>query len=110
MKVQSPRWEDPLQKEIATHPSILSWKIPSTEGPGGLQSMGFPRQQCWIGLLFPSAGDLPNPGIKPVSPPFPALPADSLSLSHLGSQPTLHPFKNVPVLPLRMYYYQLGEL
>ena len=28
-------------------------------------SMGFPRQECWSGLPFPSPGDLPNPGIKP---------------------------------------------
>ena len=31
---------DPLEKEMATHPSILAWKIPWTEEPGGLQSMG----------------------------------------------------------------------
>ena len=31
--------EDPLEKEMATHSSILAWKIPWTEGPGGLQSM-----------------------------------------------------------------------
>ena len=30
--------------------------------------MGFPRQEYWIGLPFPSPGDLPNPGIKPASP------------------------------------------
>ena len=30
--------------------------------------MGFPRQEYWSELLFPSPGDLPNPGIKPVSP------------------------------------------
>ena len=33
-------WEYPLEKEIATHSSILAWKIPWTEEPGGLQSMG----------------------------------------------------------------------
>ena len=32
-----------------------------------LLSMGFPRQECWSGLPFPSPGDLPNPGIQPVS-------------------------------------------
>ena len=83
---------------------------PWTVAPQAPLSVEFPRQQCWVGLLFPSPGDLPSPGIKPVSPPFPALLADSLSLSHLGSQTTLYPFKNVPVLPLGMYYYQLGEL
>ena len=32
-------WEDPLEKEMATHSSILAWEIPWTEEPGGLQSM-----------------------------------------------------------------------
>ena len=35
-----PGWEDPLEKEIATHPSILTCEIPWTENPGRLQSMG----------------------------------------------------------------------
>ena len=39
-QVQSMGWEDPLEKEIATHSSILAWRIPWTEEPGGLQSMG----------------------------------------------------------------------
>ena len=33
-------WEDPLEKEMATYSSILTWRIPWTEEPGGLQSMG----------------------------------------------------------------------
>ena len=33
-------WEDPLEKEMATHSSILAWEIPWTEEPGGLQSTG----------------------------------------------------------------------
>ena len=38
--VQSLGWEDPLEKEMATHSSTLAWKIPWTEEPGRLQSMG----------------------------------------------------------------------
>ena len=38
--VQSLGWEDPLEKEMATQSNILAWKIPWTEEPGGLQSMG----------------------------------------------------------------------
>ena len=38
-RVQSLGLEDPLEKEMATHSSILAWKIPWTEKPGGLQSM-----------------------------------------------------------------------
>ena len=41
--VQSLGWEDPLQKEMATHSSTLAWKIPWTEEPGRLQSMGSQR-------------------------------------------------------------------
>ena len=36
-------------------------------------SVGFPRQEYWSGLLFPSLGDVPKPGIEPVSPVCPAL-------------------------------------
>ena len=36
-------WEDPLEKEMATHSSLLAWKIPWTEEPGGLQAMGSQR-------------------------------------------------------------------
>ena len=39
-QVQSLDQEDPLEEEMATHSSILAWKIPRTEEPGGLQSMG----------------------------------------------------------------------
>ena len=46
-------------------------------------SMGFPKQEHWSGMLFPSPGDLPNPGIQSV---FPAWQAASLLLSHPGSQ------------------------
>ena len=42
-QVQSLGWEDPLEKEMANYSSILAWKIPWTEEPGGLQSMGLPR-------------------------------------------------------------------
>ena len=41
--VQSLGWEDPLKKEMATHSSILAWKIPWMEESGGLQSMGSQR-------------------------------------------------------------------
>ena len=40
-RVQSLGWEDPLENEMANHSSILAWKIPWTEEPGGLQSMGY---------------------------------------------------------------------
>ena len=40
MQVRSLGQEDPLEKEMSTHSSILAWRIPWTEEPGGLQSMG----------------------------------------------------------------------
>ena len=43
MLVRSLGLEDPLEKEIATHSSILAWKIPWTEELGGLQSIGLQR-------------------------------------------------------------------
>ena len=58
---------------------VTSWTV-TRQAP---TSVGFPRQEYWSGLPFPSPGDLPDPGIEPVSP---AWQADSLPLSHLGSQ------------------------
>ena len=48
MWVQSLGQEDPLEKGIATHSSILAWEIPQTEEPGGLQSMRL--QKSWTQL------------------------------------------------------------
>ena len=43
MQVQSLDWEDRLEEGMATHFSILAWRVPWTEKPGGLQSMGSQR-------------------------------------------------------------------
>ena len=43
MQVQSLGWEDPLEEGRATHSSVLVWRVPWTEEPGGLQSMGSKR-------------------------------------------------------------------
>ena len=43
MRVRSLGWEDPLEEGMATQSSILAWRIPWTEEPGGLQSMGLQR-------------------------------------------------------------------
>ena len=42
-RVQSLGWEDPLEKEMAIHSSTIAWKIPWTEEPGRLQSLGLQR-------------------------------------------------------------------
>ena len=43
MWVLSLGWEDPLKKDMGTHSSIFAWRIPWTEAPGGIQSMGLQR-------------------------------------------------------------------
>ena len=60
--------------QLFANPWTLALQTPLT--------MGFPRQEYWSRLLFPSPGDLPNPGIKPSSP---ALQADVLPLGYGGS-------------------------
>ena len=47
--------EDPLEKEMATHSSILAWEIPQTEKPGGLQSMGSQKSWTWLSDLTTTA-------------------------------------------------------
>ena len=52
-QVRSLGWQDPLEKGMATHSSILAWKIPWTEEPGGLQSMGWQRvRHEWVTNTF----------------------------------------------------------
>ena len=46
-KIRSLGWEDPLEERMSTHSSILAWRIPWTEEPGGLQSM---ELQSWTQL------------------------------------------------------------
>ena len=62
-RVRSLGWEDPLEKEMATHSSTLAWKIPWTEKPGRLQSMGSQRVRHDWGtfLSFPK---LSRPGFS----------------------------------------------
>ena len=53
-------------------------------------SMGFPRQDYWSGLPFPSPGDLPDPGIKPVSPVSPTLAGRFFTTAPGKPQPLLN--------------------
>ena len=58
MQIQSLSWEGPLEKEMAPHSSILSWKIPWTEGTSRLQSMGLQRvRHDWALSTVMSEGD-----------------------------------------------------
>ena len=48
LQIQSMGWEDPLEKELEMHSSILAWEIPWTEEPGRLQSMGLQKSQTQL--------------------------------------------------------------
>ena len=76
-----------LQPDILLHcacAQLCLFPVPWTIAGQAPLSMGFPRQEYWSGLSFPSPGDLPYSGIEPVSPASPTL-ASGFSLSHLGS-------------------------
>ena len=47
-----PGWEDPLEKEMATHSSILAWRIPWTEEPGRLQSQSDTTEQLTFSMCI----------------------------------------------------------
>ena len=64
-----------LEYMLSRFNSVQLFVTPGTIAPQAPLSVGFSRQEHWSGVPFPSPGDLPNPGIKPVSP---ALQADSL--------------------------------
>ena len=64
---------------------VRLFETPWTVAHQGPLSVEFSRQEHWSGLPFPPPGDRPDPGIEPQSPASPALQADSLPLSHLGS-------------------------
>ena len=67
-----------LNLSVLSDPFVTPWTVAHQ----AYQSMGFPRQELWSGLLSPSPGDFPDPGIKPASP---ALQEASLALSYGGS-------------------------
>ena len=52
--VRSLGWEDPLEKGTATHSSVLAWRIPWTEEPGGLQSMFQRVRHNWVNVPTPT--------------------------------------------------------
>ena len=76
-RVQSLGCADPLEKEMATHSSILAWKTPWTEKPGGLQSMGLQR----VGPAFVLSIHTPEPECLPGEVMWPLV---GLRLGSLG--------------------------
>ena len=77
-------WEGALEKGKATHSSILAWKIPWTIAHQAPLSMGFPRQEYYSGLPFPSPGDLPDLGNEPEFLEPPALAGRFFTTAPLG--------------------------
>ena len=78
MQVQSLGWEDSLEEGMATHSSILAWRIPSTEEPGRLQSMGSHRVRH-------GQSDLAGTHATPQSiPSYPRLTSPCLRLGSLN--------------------------
>ena len=88
---------------MLVHASVLScvqlFATPRTVAHQAALFMGFPRQGYWRGLLFPSPGDLPSPGIKPASPALaggfftaepPRKPQATLLLTLKSDQCSLH--------------------
>ena len=82
--------EDPLEKGMATHFSILAWKIPWTEEPGGLQSMGLQKksnrtEQLTLSLPFPCLGLFPftAEGLGSIPGWGTKMPHDLSQLTHL---------------------------
>ena len=71
---------------------------PWTVGHQAPPSVGFPRQEYWSGLPFPSPGDLPDPGIEPWSP---APQADSL-LSELPGKPSAYTVRDVNYISTKL--------
>ena len=50
VRVRSLAQKNPLEKDLATHSSIIAWKIPWTEEPGGLQSVGSQENWTWVNV------------------------------------------------------------
>ena len=87
-------------KKWKPHGHVWLFVIPWTVACPAPMSMEFSRQEHWIGLPFPSLGDLPNLGIEPGSP---ALQADSLPIEPLG-KPSFH---HIPMSSLKHLVYTL---
>ena len=67
-QVRSLHWEDPLEKEMATHSNILAWRIPWTEEPGGYSPWNSPGQNTGVGSLSLLQGIFPTQGSNPGHP------------------------------------------
>ena len=74
-------WVLEMKVKVKSLSRVQLFSTPWTVGHQAPPSMGFPRQEYWSGLPFPSPGDLPDPGIEPRSP---TLQADALTYEPPG--------------------------
>ena len=81
---QSLRWEGPPEEEMATHSSILAWKIPWTEEPERLQSMGATKSQSWL-------SDKANTHSTPATTGLIQAYTSAVTGALLRLEPTIHP-------------------
>ena len=79
---------------------VRLFATPRTVARQASLSSGFSRQESWTGLPFPPLGDLPDPGIKPMSPVSPAFQVNSLPLRHWENPFKLITFPHLFCLPL----------
>ena len=110
MQVQSLSWEDPLKEDMAIDSSILAWKIPWTEEPGGLQSMG--SQRVWHDWVTELNGNQNQAGDG-----FPVMVSSFPSLFHplppvfFHSLQVCGPYASTSISPLQLppsFFYSLS--
>ena len=80
---------------------VQLFATPGTVARQALLSMGFSRQEYWSGLLFPSPGDLPDPGTEPI---YPALAGGFFTTAPPGKHNEDCSFVNFPVAELNFYF------
>ena len=88
----------PKKVKVQSLSRVQLFAAPWTVARQGPLSMGFPGQEYWSGLPFPSPGDLPNPGIKPGTPELQA-----------GALPSESPGKlQLPTIDINLYFPQVS--
>ena len=78
------RWDSSNPLKPCRHAQLSLFVTLWTVAHQAPLSMGFSKQEYWSGLPCPPPGDLPDPGIEPSSPAFPALQVDSLPIDSRG--------------------------
>ena len=94
-----------LCAQLLSHAWLLA--TPWTVAHQAPLSMGFPRQQYWSGLPFPSSGDLPDPGIEPTSPASPALAGRFFTTEPNSAEKDIKAPNNLKSLHVALFQFRL---